>query len=187
MGHVAFCFAFLFLSGNRVISHCKRWGSRPSPALTAPGDAPVCVPPAASGWAVTWLMFLPRSDQELVVQRGKARGVSVLAEESLAESGIQYRGAGYTAHCPAGWQHRPSKPALRPRFSWFQLPGSPACPATFTNPPSLAFPVTLRALNSLSLNSFSVSVGQSGFLWFVNKEPDRSGKKTKALRAANSE
>ena len=41
-------------------------------------------------------MFLPRSDQYLVVQRGKARGEAVpVAEESLAESGTQYRGASY--------------------------------------------------------------------------------------------
>ena len=56
-----------------VISHSKSWGSRPSPALTAPVRYPVCVPSAASGWAVTCPMFLPMSDQDLVVQRGKAK------------------------------------------------------------------------------------------------------------------
>lgn len=121
-----------------------------------------------------WLgqMFLPRSDQVLVVQRSKARGESVLvAKVPLAESGIQYqRGQLHCSLSSSGGSTVPPK-QLWGHGIWavvlaVQLP---PCPSTFTNPISLAFPVTPRALNNLSLNSFSVSVSQSGFLWFVTK------------------
>ena len=164
----------------------KSCGSRRSPALTAPVRCP-CLRALYSQWMGCDLAWR--------VCRGltRASGAERQVQRRLSWQRNHWRnlepvpGAGYTAHCLAGWRQRPSEAAPRPRFSWFQLLSSPACPATFTDPPSLAFPVTLRALNSLSLNSFSVSVGQSGFLRFVNKEPDRSGKKTKALRAADSE
>lgn len=119
-------------------------------------------------------MFLPRSDQYLVVQRGKGAREKLFDWQRNHWQNLTVPGASYIFTVRGGGGTASNQPeVLAARL--------PACPPMLTNPPSLA-------LNSLSLNSFSVSVSQSGFSWFINKEPDRSGKRTpKNFESSESE